>query len=384
MSFNPLVESISISDLRRFDQEVSTIPNIIKLTLGEPDFPTPSHIKQAAKNAIEEDHSHYTPNPGLPKLRQAAAHYYNAKFNLSYQPDQVITTVGATQAISLAIQTLFQPGDTLLVPTPVFPIYITEAHLHQGSVITLDTSQDQFKITPDKLQATLDTPEGKKIKALVLVYPSNPTGVIYSQTEIQSLAHIIKKSNLWVICDEIYAELTYQANHFSLAQLLPNQVIYITGLSKSHAMTGWRIGFLMGPPAFIKEALKAHQYMVTSTSSISQFAALQAMQYGQNDAQKMLKDYRERRDYLIKILESLGFHIVSKEATFYLFAKIPDAYPQDSWEFVRQVAYHAKVALIPGAAFGPGGESYVRISYAASMDTLKEAMSRIQTFMKQP
>lgn len=381
MSFNPLIESISISALRQFDQEVSTIPNIIKLTLGEPDFPTPPHIKAAAIQAIEDNQSHYTPNAGLPTLRQAAAHYYNQKFNLSYQADQVITTVGATEAIHIAIQTLFQPGDTLLVPTPTFPIYMTDATLHQGQVITIDTSADGFKLTADKLQTVLATSGSQPPKALVLVYPSNPTAITYTKKELEALADVIKKANLWVICDEIYAELTYEQEHFSLAQLLPNQVIYITGLSKSHAMTGWRVGFIMGPHHFIQEALKAHQYTVTSTSSISQFAALEALQHGQNDAKLMLHSYQERRDFLISILESLGFKIASKEATFYLFAKIPDRYSQDSWDFVRQLVRETQVALIPGAAFGPGGESYVRISYAASMETLKEAMSRLQAYM---
>ena len=380
--FNKIVESIAVSDIRQFDAEVSSIPDIIKLTLGEPDFATPQHIKDAAIQAICDNHSHYTPNSGIPELRQAAAQYYNEKFNLSYTPEQVITTVGATEGIIASIQTIFNPGDTLLVPTPVFPLYMPDALINHGNIITVDTSQDRFVLTPDTLEKAFQEHSDKNIKALVLVYPSNPTGVTYSKVQLEALAEIIKDKGIWVICDEVYAELTYEGTHVSLASILPEQTIVITGLSKSHAMTGWRIGYILGPNDFIEQVVKTHQYMVTAPTSISQYAALAAMTNGKNDCNTMKHEYAKRREFMMKALQEVGFELARPDGAFYLFAKIPPLCPQNSWDFVRELAYEAKVALIPGVSFGPGGEGYVRLSYAASMAQLEEAARRIQAYVK--
>lgn len=380
--FNKIVESIAVSDIRQFDAEVSSIPDIIKLTLGEPDFATPQHIKDAAIQAICDNHSHYTPNSGIPELRQAAAQYYNEKFNLSYTPEQVITTVGATEGIIASIQTIFNPGDTLLVPTPVFPLYMPDALINHGNIITVDTSQDRFVLTPDTLEKAFQEHSDKNIKALVLVYPSNPTGVTYSKVQLEALAKIIKDKGIWVICDEVYAELTYEGTHVSLASILPEQTIVITGLSKSHAMTGWRIGYILGPNDFIEQVVKTHQYMVTAPTSISQYAALAAMTNGKNDCKTMKHEYAKRREFMMKALQEVGFELARPDGAFYLFAKIPPSCPQNSWDFVRELAYEAKVALIPGVSFGPGGEGYVRLSYAASMAQLEEAARRIQAYVK--
>ena len=380
--FNKIVESIAVSDIRQFDAEVSSIPDIIKLTLGEPDFATPQHIKDAAIQAICDNHSHYTPNSGIPELRQAAAQYYNEKFNLSYTPEQVITTVGATEGIIASIQTIFNPGDTLLVPTPVFPLYMPDALINHGNIITVDTSQDRFVLTPDTLEKAFQEHSDKNIKALVLVYPSNPTGVTYSKVQLEALAKIIKDKGIWVICDEVYAELTYEGTHVSLASILPEQTIVITGLSKSHAMTGWRIGYILGPNDFIEQVVKTHQYMVTAPTSISQYAALAAMTNGKNDCNTMKHEYAKRREFMMKALQEVGFELARPDGAFYLFAKIPPSCPQNSWDFVRELAYEAKVALIPGVSFGPGGEGYVRLSYAASMAQLEEAARRIQAYVK--
>ncbi|HFI0464028.1 TPA: aminotransferase class I/II-fold pyridoxal phosphate-dependent enzyme [Streptococcus suis] len=379
--FNPLIQSIAVSDIRQFDSEVSTIPDIIKLTLGEPDFNTPDHIKAAAIRAIQDNQSHYTPNAGLGLLRQATADYYREKFDLDYQADQVVTTVGATEAIQATIQTLFEPGDVLLVPTPVFPIYMPDALINHGQIVTIDTSADHFVLTPEKLRQTIADHADKTIKALVLVYPSNPTGVTYSKEQLTALSQVIKEAGLWVICDEIYAELTYDQQHFSLAKLLPDQAVVITGLSKSHAMTGWRIGYIMGPQPFIEQVVKSHQYMVTSPATISQYAALAAMTAGQGDAAIMRQAYKERRDFLKAALEACGFEVAPADGAFYLFAKIPASCPQDAWTFVRDLTQKAKVALIPGDSFGPGGQSYVRLSYAAAMADLEEAARRIQAYV---
>lgn len=379
--FNKIVEGIGVSDIRQFDAEVSSIPGIIKLTLGEPNFDTPEHIKEAAIQAIKDNHSHYTPNSGIPELRKAAAEYYNKKFNFNYTGDQVITTIGATEGIASSLQAILNPGDTVIVPTPVFPLYLPITLVNQGNFITVDTSEDGFVLTADKLRETIEANPDKNFKAVVLVYPSNPTGVTYSKEQLEDLAKVIKEHQLWALCDEVYAELTYDKTHYSLANILPDQTIVITGLSKSHAMTGWRIGFILGPTHFMNEVVKTHQYMVTAPTSFAQYGALAAMLHGQDDCAKMMVEYSERRDYLAAELKKLGFEVASPDGAFYLFAKIPAKCGTDSWAFVRDLAPKAKVALIPGVSFGPGGESYVRFSYAASMENLKEVVARLTTYL---
>lgn len=380
--FNQTVKKIAVSDIRQFDGEVSQIPGMIKLTLGEPDFNTPEHIKQAGINAIKANRSHYTPNAGTPELRAAAAAYYDQKFNWHYQAKNVIATVGATEGIATALQTLVNPDDVILIPTPIFPIYIPDTLLNHGQVVLLDTSADHFVLTPQRLEAAINAQQGKTVKAVVLNYPNNPTGVTYNHAELAGLAKVIAKHQLWVISDEIYAELSYSQTHESLANFIPEQVIVINGLSKSHAMTGWRIGFLLAPELVTQQMIKAHQYMVTAPTTMVQDAALEALQNGQADSQQMAQAYIQRRDYLLKALRPLGFEVARPDGAFYLFAKIPINCAQNSWTFVRDLAKKQKLALIPGASFGPGGDGYVRISYAASMATLQEAVQRLRAYVQ--
>ncbi len=379
--FNKIVEGIAVSDIRQFDAEVSTIPGIIKLTLGEPNFDTPEHIKEAAIQAIKDNHSHYTPNSGIPELRQAAAEYYNKKFNFNYTGRPSHHNHRSNRRDYASLQAILNPGDTVIVPTPVFPLYLPITLVNQGNFITVDTSNDGFVLTADKLRETIEANPDKNFKAVVLVYPSNPTGVTYSKEQLEDLAEVIKEHQLWALCDEVYAELTYDKTHYSLANILPDQTIVITGLSKSHAMTGWRIGFILGPTHFMNEVVKTHQYMVTAPTSFAQYGALAAMLHGQDDCAKMMVEYSERRDYLAAELKKLGFEVASPDGAFYLFAKIPAKCGTDSWAFVRDLAPKAKVALIPGVSFGPGGESYVRFSYAASMENLKEVVARLTTYL---
>ena len=380
--FNQIVKKIAVSDIRQFDNEVSQVPGMVKLTLGEPDFNTPEHVKQAAIKAIEDNQSHYTPNPGIPALREAAAAYYNEKFNWHYQAENVITTVGATEGIAAALQAIVNPDDVVIIPTPIFPIYIPDTLLNHGQVVFIDTSADGFLLTPERLEATIKAQGDKVVKALVLNYPNNPTGVTYNHEELAGLAKVIAKYQLWVVSDEVYAELSYSEPHESLANFIPEQVIVVNSLSKSHAMTGWRIGFLLAPKAVTDEIIKSHQYMVTAPVTLVQYAALEAMTNGKEDSQVMAKQYVERRDYLIKSLEPLGFEMARPDGAFYLFAKIPANCPQDSWTFVRELAKTQKLALIPGISFGAGGEGYVRISYAASMENLHKAVERLTAFVQ--
>lgn len=378
--FNHKIEAIAVSDIRQFDMEVSQIEGIIKLTLGEPDFNTPEHVKQAAIAAINADQSHYTPNSGIMELRRAAAKYYKEKYDLDYTPEQVITTVGATEAIAASLQTILNPGDTVLMPTPVFPIYAPISQLNGADILQVDTSADGFILTPEKLRATLEENKDKNIKAVVLVYPSNPTGATYTKEQLAALAKVIAEYDIWALCDEVYAELTYEGQHVSLASFLPENTIVISGLSKSHAMTGWRLGFILGPKDFSEQVVKAHQYMVTAPTTNVQFAALEALTKGKDDALSMRKEYQARRDFMRQALEDAGFEVVQPDGAFYLFAKTPAKCGHDSWKFVRELAKEAKVALIPGVSFGQGGEGYVRLSYAASMDDLRQASERIKKF----
>ena len=381
--FNKIVEGIAVSDIRQFDAEVSTIPGIIKLTLGEPNFDTPEHIKEAAIQAIKDNHSHYTPNSGIPELRQAAAEYYNKKFNFNYTADQVITTIGATEGINASLQAILNPGDTVIVPTPVFPLYLPITLVNQGNFITVDTSNDGFVLTADKLRETIEANPDKNFKAVVLVYPSNPTGVTYSRQQIKDLAEVLKKFDIFVVSDEVYSELTYVDQHVSIAEYLPEQTILINGLSKSHAMTGWRIGLIFAPAVLTAQLIKSHQYLVTAAATMAQFAAIEALSAGKDDAQPMKVEYLKRRDYILEKMTELGFKIIKPDGAFYIFAKIPEGYTQDSFKFCQDFAREKAIAIIPGVAFGKYGEGYVRLSYAASMDTIETAMARLKEFMEE-
>ena len=381
--FNKIVEGIAVSDIRQFDAEVSTIPGIIKLTLGEPNFDTPEHIKEAAIQAIKDNHSHYTPNSGIPELRQAAAEYYNKKFNFNYTADQVITTIGATEGINASLQAILNPGDTVIVPTPVFPLYLPITLVNQGNFITVDTSNDGFVLTADKLRETIEANPDKNFKAVVLVYPSNPTGVTYSRQQIKDLAEVLKKYDIFVVSDEVYSELTYVDQHVSIAEYLPEQTILINGLSKSHAMTGWRIGLIFAPAVLTAQLIKSHQYLVTAAATMAQFAAIEALSAGKDDAQPMKVEYLKRRDYILEKMTELGFKIIKPDGDFYIFAKIPEGYTQDSFKFCQDFAREKAIAIIPGVAFGKYGEGYVRLSYAASMDTIETAMARLKEFMEE-
>ena len=236
-------------------------------------------------------------------------------------------------------------------------------------------------MTPERLRRVFDENKDKHFKVLVLVFPSNPTGVTYSREQLQAIADVCVEKDIWVLCDEIYAELTYSGTHTSMAEIIPERTLLLSGLSKSHAMTGWRIGYLFGPQDFVDQAVKSHQYMVTAPVTNAQYAALEAMKNGKHDSDVMKAEYLKRRDFVKKELEEAGFEMASPDGAFYLFAKIPAKCGTDSWKFVRDLAKGARVALIPGASFGPGGEGYVRLSYAASMESLQEATKRIKEYV---
>ncbi|MCK8449876.1 aminotransferase class I/II-fold pyridoxal phosphate-dependent enzyme [Lactiplantibacillus plantarum] len=377
---NHEIAAIQPSDILAFNAEIANIPGIVRLTLGEPDFNTPEHVKQAAIESIEADESHYAPSNGTLALRTAAAEFLAAKYDVHYDPaSEVIITAGATGGIYTALTSILNPGDEVLIPTPVFPLYIAIVKLSGATPVFMDTSDNGFVLSPDQLQTTLAA--HPKTKAVVLNFPSNPTGVTYRHDDLKALAAVLANQPIFVLSDEIYSELTYGEPHESIANYLPTQTILLNGVSKSHAMTGWRIGIMCAPKAITAQLGKIHQFTVTSTTTNAQAAATEALKNGLDDAQVMKREYQERRDYLYDALNDLGFQSAKPEGAFYLFSKIPAGLPQNSMAFCRELAHEARVALIPGSSFGPGGEGYVRISYAASMADLKTAVTRLRTYV---
>ena len=382
--FNQNLNRIEISLIRQFDQAISSIPGILRLTLGEPDFTTPDHIKEAAKAAIDANQSHYTGMSGLLALREAASQFVAEKYNLQYRPeDEILVTIGATEALSATLTAILEPGDLVLLPAPAYPGYEPIIKLMGASVVEIDTTDNRFVLSPEVLEKALEE-QGDRVKAVILNYPANPTGVTYFKEQMQDLARVLKKYEVFVICDEVYSELTYTGQpHVSLGSYLRDQAIIINGLSKSHAMTGWRLGFIFAPASLTAQLIKSHQYLVTAAGTMNQYAAIEALTVGKDDAEPMKREYIERRDYIIKEMSAMGFDIIRPDGAFYIFAKIPQGYTQDSFTFLKLLAQEKAVAFIPGMAFGSYGEGYVRLSYAASMEVIQEAMSRLKEFMKE-
>ena len=382
--FNKNLDKIEVSLIRQFDQSISSIPGVLRLTLGEPDFTTPDHVKEAAKAAIDANESHYTGMSGLLELRQAASQFVNEKYNLSYDPEtEILVTIGATEALSATLTAILEEGDKVLLPAPAYPGYEPIVNLVGAEIVEIDTTDNDFVLTPEMLEKAI-LEQGNQLKAVILNYPANPTGVTYSREQMAALADVLKKYDVFVVCDEVYSELTYtEQPHVSIAEFLPEQTIVINGLSKSHAMTGWRLGFTFAPAAFTAQLIKSHQYLVTAANTMAQFAGVEALIAGKDDAEPMKREYIERRDYIIEKMTELGFKIIKPNGAFYIFAKIPADYNQDSFAFLKDFAQKKAVAFIPGAAFGQYGEGYVRLSYAASMDTIKEAMKRLKEYMEE-
>ncbi|MDR0921769.1 MAG: pyridoxal phosphate-dependent aminotransferase [Lactobacillales bacterium] len=380
--FNSHVHEISVSDIRLFDQQVSDIPNIIKLTLGEPDFNTPEHVKAAGEEAIEKNFSHYSGMSGLEDLREAAAYFQKEKYGLTYDPQtEILVTIGATEAISATLLSILEAGDKVLLPAPIYPGYEPLITLAGAEPVYIDTTANGFVLTPEMIDKAMEE-YGDKVKAIILNYPSNPTGVTYNREEVKAIADTLKKYPIFVISDEVYSELTYTDKHVSIAEFIPEQTILINGLSKSHAMTGWRIGFIFAPKELTQEIIKVHQYLVTAASTISQKAAVQALVQGINDGIVMREEYQKRRDFVYQKMLDFGFEVARPNGAFYIFAKIPEGYLQNSMTFCVDLAKEKALAIIPGSAFGKAGEGYVRISYAAEMEKLVEAMNRLEEYLK--
>ena len=374
--YNHNLDEIKPNNILTFNQEISSIPDIVKLTIGEPDFNVPEVGKQAAIESIENNDSHYAPGTGSVALRAAIADFLKVRYQLDYNPANEIV------AIYASLNALLNPGDKVLIPTPTFPLYETVVRMLGGVPINIDTSSNDFVLAPEMVEAAL-AEHGPAVKAVILNYPSNPTGVTYSASELQALAKVLEKSNAVMISDEIYSELLYDGDHVSIATYLPGQTLVLNGASKSHAMTGYRIGFIAGPTELMQKVILVHNLMITSPSDPAMAAAVPCFgtETGRQASVKMRAAYQIRRDYMVEELTKLGFSVAKPNGAFYIFAKLPAQYGTDDVQFARDLAQQAQVATIPGSFFGPGGEGYLRMSYATSLDELKKAISRIATFV---
>jgi aminotransferase len=376
---NPRVKDIQISGIRKISNLVSTYQDAVLLTIGQPDFPTPAHIIEAGKAALDLGKTVYTPNPGLPELRKAASDFLQHKYGLEYNPDnEVIVTAGASQALDITLRTILEEGCEVILPGPLYPGYEPIVRLCGAVPVYVDTTSNGFKLTAALLKDKLTV----RTRAVVLGYPSNPTGRVLSASELSEIADLLKDKDVFVISDEIYSELIYEGTHCSIASIphMRDKTIVINGLSKSHSMTGWRIGFTFAPAYLSKEMVKVHQYNVTCASSISQYAAVEALTNGRDDAEPMKAEYRKRRDYVYDRLKAMGFEADKPEGAFYIFPSIR-RFGMSSMDFSMKLLEQQRVAVVPGDAFSSLGEGYIRISYAYGMDVLEKALDRIDAFL---
>ncbi|MEK3989372.1 MULTISPECIES: aminotransferase A [Robertmurraya] len=375
---NSKVKNIEISGIRKFFNMVAGTKDMISLTLGQPDFPTPEHVKEAGKKAIDENFTTYTHNAGYIELRTAAAQFVQTKYDLSYNPnDEIIITSGASEAIDITFRTILEEGVEVILPGPVYPGYEPIIKLCGARPVYADTRENNFRMTADIINNYITD----KTRCIVLPYPSNPTGVSLTKEELSAIAELLKDKEIFVLADEIYSELVFDHKHFSIGTILKEKTIVINGLSKSHSMTGWRIGMLFAPSSITEHILKVHQYNVSCASSVSQMAALEALTAGINDAVEMKQSYMERREYVFERLTTMDLSVVKPDGAFYFFVKLPEPFT-NSFDFALQLVRERGVAVVPGSAFSPLGEGYIRISFAYSMDVLTEALNRLEAFLK--
>ncbi|MED4014935.1 aminotransferase A [Sutcliffiella cohnii] len=373
---NQKVKNIEISGIRKFFNLVSKYDNVLSLTIGQPDFSTPQHIKDAGINAIHNDHTSYTANAGIYELRKAACQFISDKYKLLYNPDsEVIVSIGASQGIDITFRTILTEGDEVILPNPVYPGYEPIIRLCGATPVHVDTRSSNFLLTADLLKKYITD----KTRCIVLPYPSNPTGVTLPNDEIKKIAALLKDKDIFVLSDEIYSELVFEGEHTTIASFpgMKEKTIVINGVSKSHSMTGWRIGFVFGPENVMKHMLKVHQYNVSCATSISQYAALQALTVGADDAITMNETYKQRMEYVYNRLQAMGIESVKPNGAFYIFPSI-EQFGLSSFDFAVKLLEEAKVAVVPGSAFSTCGEGYIRLSYACDMETLIKAMDRLE------
>ena len=373
-------QEIKPSGIRKFFDLLGDMKDVIALTVGQPDFVTPWHIRVSAVESLEKGKTYYTSNSGTLELRTEIAAYMNRRFGLTYDPkDEIIVTVGGSEAIDIATRAIVNPGDEVIVPQPSFVCYGPIAALAGGRPVFLETKEkDCFKLTPDALRAAI-TP---KTKLLVLPFPNNPTGAIMTAEDLEGIAEVLRGTDIMVLSDEIYSELTYGREHVSIASLdgMRERTVVVNGFSKTYAMTGWRMGYTLAPREVTRQMLKIHQYAIMCAPTASQFAAVEALKNGDEDVAMMRAEYNRRRRYLVGGLRGMGIDCFQPEGAFYVYPNI-SCFGLSSEEFCQKLLYEGGVAIVPGTAFGDCGEGFARISYAYSVEHIAKALDRIEKFI---
>ena len=374
------VVDLKKSGIRKFFDLLDGRKDVIGLTVGQPDFVTPWHIREAAIDSLRNGKTYYTSNAGMPELRREIATYLKRRFDISYSPEETIVTVGGSEAIDMAIRAVVEPGDEVIIPTPSFVCYEPIVRVSGGvPVIIKTTAKDRFKLTPDDLRAAI-TP---RTKMLVLPYPNNPTGAILTGEELAGIAEVLRDTNIVVLSDEIYAEMTYGKKHVSIASLagMWERTIIASGFSKAYAMTGWRMGYIAAPLPLAEQMLKLHQYAIMCAPTTSQFAAIEALKNGDEDIAMMVGEYDRRRRYIYQGFRDIGVEVFEPEGAFYIYPEV-GTFGIDAEEFCDRLLNEYKCAIVPGTAFGEGGERFARVSYAYSVKHIAEALNRIEAFVK--
>jgi len=369
------------SGIRKYFDLLETMDDVVGLTVGQPDFVTPWHIREAGIESLEKGKTYYTSNAGTMELRVEIDKYLTRRFGISYDPkSEIIVTVGGSEAIDIAIRAIVSAGDEVIIPTPSFVCYAPITKMAGGVPVIIETkNEDKFKITASQLKAAI-TP---KTKLLILPYPNNPTGAIMTREELEEIAEVLRGTDILVLSDEIYAEMTYGKQHCSIASVdgMWERTIIVSGFSKAYAMTGWRLGYLCAPAPMTEQMLKIHQYCIMSSPTTAQFAAIEALKNGDDDVKMMVDEYNRRRRYIYNGLKDIGIESFEPEGAFYIFPYIGD-FGLTSDEFCSKLLYEHKCAIIPGTAFGAGGEGFARISYAYSIKHITAALERIEKFVK--
>ena len=380
---NRRIQQVKPSGIRRFFDIANEMEDVISLSVGEPDFPTPWHIREQGIESLEKGRTRYTPNRGFIALRQEIAGFVRRHYQVSYDPaDQILVTVGGSEAIDVALRCLLNPGDEVLIPEPSFVCYVPITQMAGGVPVTIETKpEDGFRLTVAELEEKL-TP---RTKVLVLPYPNNPTGAVLRREDLEAIAAFVQQHDLLVVSDEIYASLTYgEAPHVSIASLpgMAERTILINGFSKSHSMTGWRLGYACGPAPLIQLMTKLHQFAIMSAPTTSQYAAIEAMKNGDEDMAQMRRQYDMRRRLIVDGLNKMGLTCFEPQGAFYVFPSVKST-GLTSEEFCEQLIYAKRVAVVPGNAFGASGEGFVRISYCYSVKHITEALERMEAFLKE-
>ena len=383
MQISKKVEQLAPSGIRAFFDLVLNMKDVISLGVGEPDFVTPWHIREKAIFSLEKGYTSYTSNKGMPELRKQIQQFLERRYGMSYDfEEEILITVGVSEGLDLVMRAILNPGDKVLVPEPYYVSYGPVVDLAGGQPVFLKTDvKNGFKVTARQIEQACT----KGVKALLINYPANPTGASYTKTELQDIARVVLKHQLMVISDEIYDELTYDFDHtpFPTIKGMKNQVIYLNGFSKAYAMTGFRLGYACGPAAVIAAMTKIHQYTMLCASITSQLAAMEALKSGFKDVNEMKREYLRRRRFMVESLNEIGLECHQPQGAFYVFPSIKSS-RQKSLDFAKDLLHKKKVALVPGVAFGPSAEGFVRMSYASSYENLKEAMVRLGSYLGKP